>query len=273
MNLSIKWCIAFILLAGISLAVGEFAYSATMHHAGTGNGSLLFNLVTGEPKVNATIDPYPVWNTSDWIHIDTIPDHRVYDRFSITGTTSAPEGCRLHAEIYASVLCAYSPRIINETIIVTKREPGNNSWSIPVDGSRFRPDEYLVVVYPEHQENSSVSLLFNMLIPGGSWIHVYPVHDVRSGDNLEISGLTSIDTGKTVDIEMDRSAFCPAPPACFASHKRTRLSGSAAIIPTGNGFGTWFFNESLENFCPDEYILTARYNDTSTAVLFNIQKE
>jgi len=273
MSISVKWCIALMVLAGISLAVGEFAYSATMHNSGTGNGSLLSNLVNGGNPADVSTDPYPQWNTSDWIHIDTIADHMVYDRFSITGTTSAPEGTRLHAEIYASVFCPNATRVINETIIVKKGEPHNNRWSVPVDGSRFKPDEYIVLVYPEHMRNSSVSALFNMLNPSTPWIHVYPVHNLKVGDTLEVSGLTSIEAGKTVDIEMLRSTFSPVPPACFSSHKRTGLSGSVTIIATGNGFSSWSFNESLENFCPDEYILTARDNETSDAILFNVLKE
>lgn len=217
--------------------------------------------------------PSLTWNASYWIHIDPQPDRRVYESFPITGNTSAPEGTALHVEVYSGTFCSNLPRIIsiNRTVIVEKGENGINRWSVFAEAGIFHMDEYFITVYPEDKKDLAVSQLFNVLTPDGHWIHITRVNDFKVGETLSVSGFTDETAGNTIGIEMYRSTSCPPPRECM--DRRVDLTGSAAIVATDKGYSSWSFNESLDNFCPDEYILYATSGDVSDCILFNIRNE
>lgn|GEM_PF-4940713 len=216
-----------------------------------------------------TTVPALTWNTSDWIRIDRQPDRRVYESFSITGNTSAPEGSALHVEAYSRAFCPNMPRIINQTVLVEKGEHGINRWSVPAEPGIFTMNDYLITVYPENKKDLAVSQFFNMLSPQGRWIHITRVNDFKDGGTLAISGFTDEDAGDIVGISMEQSGFYTLPRNC--GNYRTNLTGSAAVVATDRGYSTGSFNESLDNFCPDEYILIATSGNVSDSIVFLIR--
>jgi hypothetical protein len=84
--------------------------------------------------------------------IDTIGDHVVGDKFTITGSTNLAAGNDLLIEIVSS---SFSPTKKSQgsefsgSSGIVKVEPGTNGlnrWSFDVDSSSFKPDEYMVKV-------------------------------------------------------------------------------------------------------------------------------
>ncbi|MFA4876590.1 MAG: hypothetical protein WC586_04190 [Methanoregula sp.] len=84
--------------------------------------------------------------------INPIGDHYVGDKFTISGYTNLASGDNLQVEITST---SFSPTQktsdgrfsgIAKTIKVQPGTGGKNPWSVDVDTSSFRPDEYMVTV-------------------------------------------------------------------------------------------------------------------------------
>jgi len=84
--------------------------------------------------------------------INPIGDHYVGDTFTLSGTTNLAVGDNLQVEITSS---SFSPSTKSsdtsfagtaKTIQVQAGSNGKNQWSLPVDTSSFKPDEYVVKV-------------------------------------------------------------------------------------------------------------------------------
>jgi trimeric autotransporter adhesin len=100
--------------------------------------------------------------------IDTIGDHIVGDKFTITGSTNLAVGNDLLIEIVSS---SFSPTQKSEgsefsgSSGIVNVEPGINGlnrWSFDVDSSSFKPDEYIVKVSSVTNDVTS-STTFNII--------------------------------------------------------------------------------------------------------------
>nr|WP_321352540.1 hypothetical protein [uncultured Methanoregula sp.] len=86
------------------------------------------------------------------ISINTIGDRYVGDQFTLAGTTNLAAGDSLQVEITSSSFAPTKKTSdgsfsgTTQTIKVVRGTGNQNTWSIPVDTSSYRPDEYLVKV-------------------------------------------------------------------------------------------------------------------------------
>ena len=116
------------------------------------------------PVKEKTIDgDYP------WIRVNSIGEHYVGEQFTISGTTNLPVDDNFIFEISSS----YSPDAptntgeysgLAETIKVVKGEP-YNEWSVDIDTSSFKPDEYIVNV-ESVETTSTATTSFDLLEKG-----------------------------------------------------------------------------------------------------------
>jgi trimeric autotransporter adhesin len=126
---------------------------------------LLVSFVSAStPVKETTIDgDYP------WIRVNSIGEHYVGEQFTISGTTNLPVDDNLIFEISSS----YSPDAPTNTgeysglakvIKVVKGEP-YNEWSVDIDTSSFKPDEYIVNV-ESIETTSTATTSFDLLEKG-----------------------------------------------------------------------------------------------------------
>lgn len=102
--------------------------------------------------------------------INPIGDHYVGDQFTIGGTTNLAAGDNLQVEITSSSFAPTKKTTdgsfsgIAKTVQVKTGSDGKNHWSMSVDTSSFRPDEYMVTVSGITVAVSD-SATFNILAP------------------------------------------------------------------------------------------------------------
>ena len=100
--------------------------------------------------------------------ISPIGDHRVGDRFTITGTTNLAVGDKLQVDVYSSSFTPTSKSQSGEysgasgVVEVAAGTSGRNRWSFDIDASSFKPDEYIVKVAGITQDVTG-SATFNIL--------------------------------------------------------------------------------------------------------------
>lgn len=107
-----------------------------------------------------------------WIRFDRIGDQYAGDLFAISGTTNLPVDDILIVEVESSSLLQAGGSQIgeysgsSETVRVVEGDTCNK-WSIDVDGSSLKPDEYIVNV--KSVETGSTSMMvFSLLDDGGT---------------------------------------------------------------------------------------------------------
>jgi len=106
-----------------------------------------------EKAINASggdqkVDRSTINVTKAWIHINPIGNHTIGEKFPINGTTNLFVGDEIyfddiHPTNYHPSLWPHgvaAPYLVREGIC------GNHIWSIEVDSSTFKPDEYFFVV-------------------------------------------------------------------------------------------------------------------------------
>ena len=97
-----------------------------------------------------------------WIMIDPISDHYVSDTVTITGITNIPESEKIIVEVLPSTFRpGYAPSVGGYAII--KTGANNNTWTFPINTSRFSPEEYSVKVSSYSFNVTGVSGYFNLL--------------------------------------------------------------------------------------------------------------
>jgi len=102
--------------------------------------------------------------------VNPIGDHYVGDQFTISGTTNLAAGDNLQVEITSASFVPSGKTSdssfsgTSRTVQVQAGTGGKNLWSIPVDTSSFRPDEYLVTVSGITQQVTG-STSFRLLVP------------------------------------------------------------------------------------------------------------
>ena len=103
------------------------------------------------PYVNDAYTKLTFFLEDAWIRIDPIGDQSAGSTFTITGTTNLAAGSELIVEVTSA---AFQPGATGETtgfssdagtVIVQQGETAN-TWSFEVDGTTFRPDQYIVSV-------------------------------------------------------------------------------------------------------------------------------
>ena len=119
------------------------------------------------PTKDATTDgDYP------WIRYNEIGDHYVGEQFTISGTTNLPVDDNLIVEIVSS---SFSPTKEVQSgeysgqaeAVKVVRGDTNNKWSMYVDASTFKPDEYIVNA-ESIETDSTATTAFNLLAKGGA---------------------------------------------------------------------------------------------------------
>ena len=124
-------------------------------------GSLL---ITPSELVTAATIPaqsIPVNSTTQWISIDPVPDHYVWDNLTVSGATNLDSGTRLEVTIFSPLrLCAFgSPcdSLDNGFTNVHSGGYGVNRWSFTTHLSKTLPycirgicEPYLVTVWGPH---------------------------------------------------------------------------------------------------------------------------
>ena len=106
-----------------------------------------------------------------WIRFDEIGDHYVGEQFTISGTTNLPVD---ESFIFETVSSSYKPGVSDsgeftgqsEIVKVVKGDT-NNKWSIDVDASTFKPDEYVATVEAVSTD-STATTVYNLLDKGGT---------------------------------------------------------------------------------------------------------
>lgn len=100
--------------------------------------------------------------------VKPVGDHRVGDKFTISGTTNLAVGDKLQVDVYSS---SFKPTTKSQSgeysgasgvVAVVTGDSGRNTWSFDVDASGFRPDEYIVKV-AGITEDVTGSATFNIL--------------------------------------------------------------------------------------------------------------
>ena len=107
-----------------------------------------------------------------WIRINTVGDHYVGDQFTISGTTNLAVDDDLIVEVTSSSFTAtqksqsgeFSGQ--SETVKVVAGTT-YNEWSMDVDASTFKADEYIVNV-ESIETSATATTTFNILTPGPS---------------------------------------------------------------------------------------------------------
>jgi hypothetical protein len=101
-------------------------------------------------------------NKSAWIKIDPIGAHYVGDIFLITGTTNIPIDDKIIVEVLPSIFRpGYAPSVGGYATIKTSFN--NNTWTFPINTSRFTPEEYSVKVSSYSFNITGVSDSLNLL--------------------------------------------------------------------------------------------------------------
>ena len=100
--------------------------------------------------------------------ISPIGDHRVGDKFTISGSTNLAVGDKLQVDVYSSSFTPTSKSQSGEysgasgVVEVKQGSNGYNQWSFDIDASGFKPDEYMVKVSGIIQDVTG-STTFNIL--------------------------------------------------------------------------------------------------------------
>jgi hypothetical protein len=100
--------------------------------------------------------------------VNPIPDHRVGDTFTISGSTNLAVGDKLSVDVYSSSFVPTSKSQSGEysgasgVVEVMPGSNGYNQWSFAIDATGFKPDEYMVKVSGIIQDVTG-STTFNIL--------------------------------------------------------------------------------------------------------------
>lgn len=135
--------------------------------------------------------------------INPVGDHTVGDQFVIDGTTTLSAGDEILVQIMPS---SFVPGLkIPEgkqqgstgTVQIIGIEGGKNTWSFPVDTTRWLADEYLVSA-AEVNGNANASAVFTLY--SGS-ISIDPISNHTAGDMVTITGTSMLSENDPIYIQ------------------------------------------------------------------------
>jgi PGF-CTERM protein len=132
---------------------------------------LIFFLLVSCVSAATSVKELTIDGDYPWIRIDRIGERYVGEQFTISGTTNLPVDDNF---IFEAVSSSYIPGVPNngeysglaETIKVVKGDP-YNEWSVDIDTSSFKPDEYTVNV-ESVETTSTATTSFDLLEKGAA---------------------------------------------------------------------------------------------------------
>jgi len=153
--------------------------------------------------------------------INPIPDHRVGDTFTISGSTNLAVGDKLMVDVYSSSFTPTSKSQSGEysgvsgVVEVMPGSNGYNQWSFAIDATNFKPDEYMVKVSGIIQDVTG-STTFNIL------------------QALPATTAVTVTAESTPDVTLPVSAA--ATPATSAASPTTQKSPVPVVVCAGSLF-------------------------------------
>jgi len=161
------------------------------------------------PDIDDTYYKLTFFVEEPWIRINSIGEHCVGDQFTLTGTTNLAVGNDLIVEITSS---SFQPTQITQpgefsgasSTVQVVEGTTYNEWSMDVDASSFKPDEYIVKV-EAIEADATATKTFNLLkgttptSPSGTVTFgnivatLKPDQDIySSGENISIAADVSL---------------------------------------------------------------------------------
>jgi hypothetical protein len=128
-----------------------FTISGSGSLQGPDSAQALVNAIESQ-NIDDTFATYSFYISPPTVLINPIGDHSVGDKFTISGSTNLAAGDNLMVEVTSS---SFSPTTkaqsgefsgLSQTITVVQGSGGYNHWSVDVDATAFKPDEYIVKV-------------------------------------------------------------------------------------------------------------------------------
>jgi hypothetical protein len=144
-----------------------FTISGAGSLQGPDSAQALVNAI-GSQNIDDTFATYSFYISPPTALINPIGDHRVGDKFTISGSTNLATGDDLMVEVTSS---SFKPTEkaesgefsgISGVIKVVQGSGGYNRWSFDVDATTFKPDEYIVKVSGITQDVTA-STYFNIV--------------------------------------------------------------------------------------------------------------
>jgi hypothetical protein len=144
-----------------------FTLSGAGSLQGPDSAQALVNAI-GSQNIDDTFATYSFYISPPTVLINTIGDHYVGDKFTITGSTNLAAGDDLTVEVISS---SFGPTDkaqsgefsgISRVVQVVQGSGGYNRWSLDVDATAFKPDEYIVKVSAITQDVTG-STYFNII--------------------------------------------------------------------------------------------------------------
>jgi len=167
-------CLFRVMVALILVMMAVLLAAGCAHTSGDGNnvGTSTKNaaaLITSTPYGTQTLVQCGSHNNlTPEILVNPIGDHVIGDNFSLNGTTTLEAGQGIHISVYASTCdCApigqndkigEDPLVFEQDATVTSGVCGENIWSVSVNASKFRADEYVVTAGAVNRNVTGTSL-------------------------------------------------------------------------------------------------------------------
>jgi PGF-CTERM protein len=120
------------------------------------------------PDIDDTYTKLSILIEEPVINVDKVGDRYVGEKFTITGTTNLAVDDQILVEVVSSSFKPTQKTQSGEfsgatgTVKVVKATDGANKWSLDVDASTFKPDEYIVKAAAVEQDATGTAL-FNVL--------------------------------------------------------------------------------------------------------------
>jgi trimeric autotransporter adhesin len=144
-----------------------FTLSGAGSLQGPDSAQALVNAINSQ-NIDDTFATYSFYISPPAVLINTIGDHYVGDKFTITGSTNLAVGDELTVEVTSS---SFKPTTkaqsgefsgVSRVVQVVRGSGGYNHWSLDVDATTFKPDEYIVKVSAIMQDVTG-STYFNIV--------------------------------------------------------------------------------------------------------------
>jgi hypothetical protein len=128
-----------------------FTISGSGSLQGPDSAQALVNAIDSQ-NIDDTFATYSFYISPPTVLINSIGDHYVGDKFTISGSTNLAAGDNLMIEVTSS---SFKPTQkaengeffgISQAVKVVQGSGGYNRWSVDVDAMAFKPDEYIVKV-------------------------------------------------------------------------------------------------------------------------------
>ncbi|EHQ35070.1 MEMAR_RS02690 family S-layer glycoprotein [Methanoplanus limicola] len=151
---------------GTTSATSQFIIWGTGKLQGSDAAEALINSINS-PDIDDTYYKLTFLVEEPWIRINSIGDHYVGDQFTISGTTNLAVGDDLIVEVTSSSFQPTQKTQSGEfsgasSTVQVAEGTTYNEWSMDVDASTFKPDEYIVKA-EAIEADSTATTTFNVL--------------------------------------------------------------------------------------------------------------